>query len=282
MAIDYNLYKIFLSVASNLSFTKAADELFVSQSAISQSIKKLEQALGVILFQREGKKISLTKKGFELKNFLDKGENIFNSAHKFIKNDLEDLRIGIACPDIYFSSFVLPHVMNYQRNHPKTTYNILSKSDYKYRISTVESDINEFAIIEESQKLIGESIISQKIGELHYRLIYNPEKFKITNKMTITDIFDKFHFLMQSTTTRPHSYLESLLNENFPKQYSEFYHVDILIDAVEKGLGVGFAPIEFFKNRKVKSSDLLQKTVTLHLIYKKQNEQLAKELFELK
>lgn len=56
---DFRL-KVFLSVAKNLSFTKASQELFVSQPAITKHIQELETCYQVRLFDRQGNKISLT------------------------------------------------------------------------------------------------------------------------------------------------------------------------------------------------------------------------------
>ena len=56
---DFRL-KVFQSVAKNLSFTKASQELFVSQPAITKHIQELETYYQVRLFERQGSKISLT------------------------------------------------------------------------------------------------------------------------------------------------------------------------------------------------------------------------------
>jgi len=63
MDVNYELYKVFYHVARSLSFSDAAQELFISQSAVSQSIKVLERRLGQTLFTRSTKKVSLTKEG---------------------------------------------------------------------------------------------------------------------------------------------------------------------------------------------------------------------------
>lgn len=56
---DFRL-KVFRSVAKNLSFTKASQELFVSQPAITKHIQELEAAYQTRLFDRQGGRISLT------------------------------------------------------------------------------------------------------------------------------------------------------------------------------------------------------------------------------
>ena len=61
--INFELYKIFYFTAVKLSFTKAADELYVTQSSVSQSIKLLETKLDTKLFIRNKKQIQLTSEG---------------------------------------------------------------------------------------------------------------------------------------------------------------------------------------------------------------------------
>ena len=60
--MDFRL-KVFYSVATNLSFTKASHELFISQPAISKHIRELEQRFETPLFERNGNKIQLTRAG---------------------------------------------------------------------------------------------------------------------------------------------------------------------------------------------------------------------------
>jgi len=59
--IDFNMYKVFYAVATYESFSKAAKELYISQPAVSYSIKKLETDLNVKLFKRFSNGILLTE-----------------------------------------------------------------------------------------------------------------------------------------------------------------------------------------------------------------------------
>ncbi len=63
MDINLELYKVFYYVATTLSFSEASRQLFISQSAVSQSIKTLEKKLGHTLFIRSTKKVLLTPEG---------------------------------------------------------------------------------------------------------------------------------------------------------------------------------------------------------------------------
>lgn len=75
---DFRL-KVFQSVAKNLSFTKASQELFVSQPAITKHIQELEAYYQTRLFDRQGSKISLTKSGELLLKHSEKIWTIINS-----------------------------------------------------------------------------------------------------------------------------------------------------------------------------------------------------------
>lgn len=56
MDVNYELYKVFYHVATTLSFSEASRQLYISQSAVSQSVKTLEKKLGTPLFVRRDRK----------------------------------------------------------------------------------------------------------------------------------------------------------------------------------------------------------------------------------
>ena len=76
MDINYELYKVFYYVASSLSFSEASKKLFISQSAVSQSIKTLEKKLDQPLFIRSTKKVQLTPAGKILLKHIEPAMNL--------------------------------------------------------------------------------------------------------------------------------------------------------------------------------------------------------------
>ena len=68
--INLNSLKVFFEVASSKSFLDAANRLFVSQPAVSKSMSKLEDDLGVLLFYRDNKGVVLTPSGEILYKYL--------------------------------------------------------------------------------------------------------------------------------------------------------------------------------------------------------------------
>ena len=76
MNIDFELYRVFYTVAKHKHMTKASEELHISQPAISKSIKNLEKQLGGELFVRTKRGVILTEEGKEFYNYIKTQERI--------------------------------------------------------------------------------------------------------------------------------------------------------------------------------------------------------------
>lgn len=100
MNIDLELYRVFYVVAKNKHMTKASEELMISQPAISQSIKKLEDQLGGTLFIRSNKGMELTKEGEMFFNYIKGALDLINSAENefttFKNLDKGVIRLGVS------------------------------------------------------------------------------------------------------------------------------------------------------------------------------------------
>lgn len=109
----------FVKLAEVLHFTQAAEACFVTQSGLSQQIKKLEEELGMPLFLRTGKKVQLTEAGFvflqHAKRILDDveiGKQAIDDLNELIGGEL---RIGVT---YIFGLLVLPVVQNFAIRYP--------------------------------------------------------------------------------------------------------------------------------------------------------------------
>lgn len=99
--MDFNQVRYFLVLSETLNFTRAAEQCFVSQPALTQAIRRLEHELGGKLFSRGGRKIAVTKLGAMLrKHFeqIDYSKNLVQSTSKaVISREIDKLNIGIMC-----------------------------------------------------------------------------------------------------------------------------------------------------------------------------------------
>lgn len=112
--------RLFEAVARNQSYTRAADEIHLSQPAVSIQVKRLEEQVGVPLFERIGKRIFLTPAGREL---YDACRDIFARMER-LDAALDDLRGEVAgalrIGVVTTAKYILPHLLGeFIRRYPK-------------------------------------------------------------------------------------------------------------------------------------------------------------------
>ncbi|AFY57190.1 transcriptional regulator [Rivularia sp. PCC 7116] len=151
--MDLSQLRYFLAIVETQGFTKAAELLFVSQPSLSAGIKKLEQELGVILFERGGRRAVLTPAG---KIFLEKARNIINEYQSAL-NTLQDfqqhptLRLGVVCT--LRISVISSLVSAFRFLHPNITIelkdsyvnnlnNLLEQGEVDLILTVLDSDEN--------------------------------------------------------------------------------------------------------------------------------------------
>lgn len=120
MNINLEYYRIFYYVAKAGSFTKAGEELCISQPAVSQAVKLLEETLGSKLFVRVPKGVKLTPEGDVLFSYIQKGyEYILLGEDKFKKMlDLENGEIHIGASDMTLQFYLLPYLEKFHEKYP--------------------------------------------------------------------------------------------------------------------------------------------------------------------
>ncbi len=146
--IDTRL-RVFRSVATQLSFTKAANELFISQPAITKHIQELEKEYGVRLFDRIGNRIQLTRAGQLLLDhackIIDAYHNLDFDMKKLSKKSEGELRIGASTT---ISQYVLPEIIaRFRRQYPDIRLTLLSGNSHEIE-SALESDRIDLGMIE--------------------------------------------------------------------------------------------------------------------------------------
>lgn len=118
--MNFNYLKVFRAVAKNLNYSRAAEELYISQPTVSIQVKKLEEELGLDLFEQFGKKIYLTQAGELLYSYANKIFALAEDAKATIE-ELKGLKAGrlligaSTTPGIY----LLPAIIaSFQETYP--------------------------------------------------------------------------------------------------------------------------------------------------------------------
>lgn len=121
MNVNLEYYKIFYHVATELSITGAAKKLCISQPAVSQAVKQLEQELGIELFTRRAKGVSLTRAGTLLYSYVGKGyETIMAGEEQLVKMmNLEYGEVRIGASDMTLEFYLLPFLEKFHLLYPE-------------------------------------------------------------------------------------------------------------------------------------------------------------------
>ena len=120
MDINYELYKVFYYVAISLSFSEASKKLYISQSAVSQSIKVLEKKLNQPLFIRSTKKVQLTPEGETLLRHVEPAMNLIRRGEAQIleANTLGGGQLRIGASDTICRYFLVPYLSRFHKEYP--------------------------------------------------------------------------------------------------------------------------------------------------------------------
>lgn len=121
MDINLEYYKIFCYVAKYKSITQASEMLMISQPAVSQAVKHLEQALCCTLFVRTSKGVRLTKEGEMLFSYVERGYETICSGEKKLSEmlNLENGEICIGASDMTLQFYLLPYLEKFHEKYPK-------------------------------------------------------------------------------------------------------------------------------------------------------------------
>lgn len=149
-------HQVFLAVAANLSFSKAAQALFITQPAVSKHIKLLEDQYKVALFERKGASILLTEAGTILNNHLLKARDIQRSIEydlstlTNVSNAAGHLRLGASTT---IALYILPSILSdFQREFENVDIQLVNRNS-EYILNALLNHEVDLGIIEVENKL---------------------------------------------------------------------------------------------------------------------------------
>ncbi|MGN0141763.1 MAG: LysR family transcriptional regulator [Roseburia sp.] len=227
----------FLSVAETLNISKSAEKLFISQSSLSQTIRRLEKEIGYPLFDRNGKHICLNENGQVFLECVNRMKEIFENALEEIaeQNNIKNNQVTI---NMQCASHFLPQLMLYlSQKMPDTIFQI-SQQNYAAAKSD-DADLRIAATPEPLNTDYASLLLKENI------LLAVPQNHVLFQKPTIT-ISDlvRENFI----SLNPAWSLEQLIRtecqkKNFsPKVMIQVDNPDILRRLLVEKLGLAFVP----------------------------------------
>jgi len=249
--VNLEYYRVFYYVAKLGSLTLAAEKLYISQPAVSQAIKHMEETLGGSLFYRTSKGVKLTPEGELLYSYVSKGYECLMRGESKYKEVfmLEAGEIRIGASDMTLQFYLLPYLEKFHKLYPKIKIKVTnaptpSTVDYlkagKIDFGVVSAPVAERRglHIKPVSKIRDVFVASSKFSELKDRTV---ELSELTKYPIVC--------LEENTSTR--KYVDDFLRQSNVQLKPEFELAtsDLIVQFAEKGLGIGAVVRDFAKKR---------------------------------
>ncbi|MBQ7104588.1 MAG: LysR family transcriptional regulator [Bacilli bacterium] len=270
MNINFELYRIFYTVAVCGNITKASKELMISQPAVTKQLKTLESQLGGELFIRTKKGVILTDNGREIFNYVKHAIVCFQNAEMQFANlkNLEKGTIRIGVSTTLAKLYLIDYLKEFHKQHPNIGIEISTDPSKlmrnKLRDGRLDIVIAKF-YDEEANDL--ETI---ELGTLHDCFISSNEYSELKDKVVNFEELDKYPILLQRYPSTSRESLDNLCHKHNIELTTkmEIGSANLLEEFVKIGLGVGFVTKEFVK-KDLESGELFEVKTTPKLNEKK-------------
>jgi len=239
MDINFELYKIFYNAAKSTSFSDAAEKLFISQSAVSQSIKNLEEKMGSQLFYRKTRHIKLTQEGELLFKYVEQAYNFIKTAENKISEiqnlNMGEIRIGVS--DTICKYYLIPHIEKFNRKYPQIKIQVINRTSSQIAALLKNGQI-DFGIA--TLPIIDSSIIVEEYISVKDIFVASSKFSDLKGHKISLSTLSNYPLLMlqKNSATRRNNdiYLKQLGVEITPE--IELESIDLLIEFAKIGLGI--------------------------------------------
>lgn len=231
----------FEAAARHCSFTKAADELSLTQSAVSRQVQALEALLGVDLFNREGRRIELTAAGALYQHELSAALGRIRSATlQTIAFSSGGGTLHLAVLPTFGSKWLLPRMNDFYTRHPDIVVHIHSRIMHA-DLASAAGDMNAI-IVAGSGPWPG--FISHKLLTEKLVVVASPAALPEYRAMTPADLAASHSLL--NVVSRPNAWSDwferHALDHRMMRSGPGFELTAHLIQAVVAGIGIGLVP----------------------------------------
>ena len=237
--VNLNSLKIFLVVATSNSFLEASNKLYISQPAISKSINKLEEDLGVSLFYRANKGVTLTSDGEILLKYVKDSRKLLLACERMLSsnNSLDSGSIVIGAQSHIVSNYLLEKINNFRKLFHNVMFRIVDLSTLEL-IEGLEKHELDFVVDASPINTPYNNLRIQPIYKLDTCFIKSKENNKVYNK--ITDLEDECIVMPISRSSLRKNLFKSLENVIDIKPQLEYGTEELIIESVKRNMGIGY------------------------------------------
>ena len=263
MNVNYELYKIFYYVVIHGSISKAASSLFISQPAVSQAIKNLEDKLGGKLFIRTKHGILLTEEGNIFFQYIKTGIEAFQNGENAFLNymNLDSGSIRIGASTTITRNIVMPYIEQFHKLHPNVDIKITNQLTSELISMLRKGDLDLLVVNLPMKEQKDLKIIP--ICKVHDIFVGNLDYYEKTKGKISACELEHFPLVTQKEPSNTRQFLNHYLEENHvsTKIANEIVSYSLVMDFVKAGFGIGYATKEFILD-DLKEKKLYEISVT--------------------
>lgn len=272
--INLNLYKVFYDVCKYGNFSKTAEFTYTTQSAISKSIKKLEEELNAKLFYRNSNGVELTEKGKELLYYVEKSFGNLLTAERIMleTENLERGKLNIGLPSYISSFYFFDKITDFHNKYPNIEISLVNGS-HGYLLNLLEKHQLDFIIYSDIDPHDKELDIV-KLYNVKYKFFCRTDEFnKYKNIKSIKDL-ENIPLVLPIPGTGYREYLDEVFikyNIN-PKKTINIHTSEGIITGVTNKFGIGYVIEDIIKDNPLfKTIEIKEKlhTEDIIIIYNK-------------
>lgn len=245
MDVNYEFYKVFYHVAKSLSFSDAAAELFISQSAVSQSIKTLEKRLGQTLFVRSTKKVTLTKEGELLFKHIEPAIGLISKAEDQLTSAKEtgEAQFKIAASDTICRYFLVPYFNQFHQKYPDIHIKVINATSSGCA-ALLEDGKVDLIVSNSPNPTLNNAMTIVDVAEFKDMFIADKNLFPFGDEEVSLRKLSTYPILMLDKNSTTSNYLHDLFRKQSIDLVPsiELASNDLLLDLAEIGLGIAFVP----------------------------------------
>lgn len=250
MKTNLELYKTFYYVAKNGNITQAANELMVSQPAVSKAIKVLERDLNTVLFNRKKDGVSLNNAGELLYKKIKQSMELIVSAEEDLMslNNMEQGTINIGAGNTIMQRYLMPYIKKFHELYPNINVIVhtlvTGELIKKAQIGLID------IIFTHLPNNIPDNFEIIKIKKLHDILVVNKDS-KYLNKIINKKDLEKLPLILLPLTASNRKNFDKFCNTNniVIKPLMEIGNDLIVEECAQSGLGVGLVVKEYVQNK---------------------------------
>ena len=245
MDINYELYKVFYHVAATLSFSEASKQLFISQSAVSQSIKVLEKKLNQNLFIRSTKRVQLTPEGEILFKHIQPAMNLIKQGETQLleANTLNGGQLRIGASDTICRYYLVPYLNRFHKQYPRIHIKVTNQTSIQCA-ALLEHGQVDLIVVNYPNSALSENHIFKTINEFHDVFVANRQYFPLEHEALSLQDLQRNPIMMLDRKSTTSEFLHSIFQRSHLDLAPEIElsSNDLLIDLARIGLGIAFVP----------------------------------------